>query len=116
MLNRTRALVLLAATCIAGLGGQAEAQLHWPDYPAKTATMRVRLVAVAYALPRSTYGSSYEVFVAEKEIGDGEWSLIKLVFSFLSFQPRLSESGLDYSVVHEIRQREFRIATKPSRT
>ena len=27
---------------------------------------------------------------------------IKLVFSFLPYQPRLSESGSDYSVVHEI--------------
>ena len=62
----------------------------------------MRLVAVASSLPRSTNGSSYEVFVAETEIGDGEWSLIKLVFSFLSFQPRLSESGFDYSVVHEV--------------
>ena len=66
--------------------------------------MRVRLVAIALADPRSSFFSSHEVFVAEKEIGSGseEWSLIKLVFTFLPYQPRLSESGFDYSVVHEV--------------
>jgi hypothetical protein len=64
--------------------------------------MRVRLVAVALALPRSSFFSSYEVFVAETEIGHEEWSLIKLVFTFLPYQPRLSESGFDYSVVHQV--------------
>jgi len=64
--------------------------------------MRVRLVAVALADPRSTFFSSHEVFVAEKEISHEEWGLIKLVYTFLPYQPRLLESGFDYSVVHEI--------------
>ena len=64
--------------------------------------MRVRLVAVAISLPRSSFFKSHEVFVAETEIGHDEWSLIKLVFTFLPYQPRLSESGFDYSVVHEV--------------
>jgi hypothetical protein len=102
MINRTRALLFLAAMCIGGLGRQAEAQLRWPDYPPKTAPVRVRLVALAWTLPRPTYGASYEVFLAETEIDRDEWRLIKLVFRFLSFQPRLSESGFDYSVVHEV--------------
>jgi hypothetical protein len=64
--------------------------------------MRVRLVAVAYAdHPRSSFFSSQEVFVAETEISHEEWSLIKLVFTFLPYQPRLSESG-DYSMVHDV--------------
>jgi hypothetical protein len=63
----------------------------------------VRLVAVAYSdHPRSSFFSSAEVFVAETEISHEEWSLIKLVFTFLPYQPRLSESGFDYSVVHEV--------------
>jgi hypothetical protein len=64
--------------------------------------MRVRLVAVAFALPRSSFFSGYEVFVAETEIAHSEWGLIKLGFTFLPYQPRLSESGFDYSVVHEV--------------
>jgi hypothetical protein len=101
MRNWTTALLFLAAICIGGLSGQAEGQLHWPD-PPKKAPMRIRLVAVALALPRSSYFSSQEVFVAETEIGHDEWSLIKLVFTFLPYQPRLSESGFDYAVVHEV--------------
>jgi hypothetical protein len=64
--------------------------------------MHVRLVAVALADARSSFFSSHEVFVAETEIGREEWSLIKLVFTFLPYQPRLLESGFDYSVVHEV--------------
>ena len=88
------------ATCIGSPGKQAEG-LHWPNFP-KKAHMRVRVVAVALAEPRSSYFSSREVLVAEKEIGDEEFSLIKLIFAYLPYQPRLSESGFDYSVVHEV--------------
>jgi len=102
MKNWTTVLLFLAATCIGGSGRQAEAQLRW-QYPPKKAPMRVRLVAVALAdHPRSSFFSSHEVFVAETEIGHEEWSLIKLVFTFLPYQPRLSESGFDYSVVHKV--------------
>lgn len=101
MTNWTKALLFLATISLGGLGGQAEGQLHWPD-PPKGTPMRIRLVALSSSLPRSTYSSSEEVFVAETEIGDDEWSLIKLVFTFLPYQPRLSESGFDYSVVHEV--------------
>jgi hypothetical protein len=89
-----------AELCIGGSGKQAEG-LHWPD-PPKKARLRVRLVAVALALPRSSFFSNLEVLVAEKEIGEEEFSLIKLVFTYLPYQPRLSESGFDYSVVHEV--------------
>jgi hypothetical protein len=89
-----------AATCI----GESDKQppgLHWPD-PPKKVPIKIRLVAVALALPRSSFFSSLEVLVAETEIGNEEWSLIKLVFTYLPYQPRLSETGFDYSVVHEI--------------
>jgi len=102
MKNWITALLFLAATCIGSPGKRAEGQLLWPG-PPKRAPIRVRLVAVAYAdHPRSSFFSSQEVFVAETEIGHEEWSLIKLVFTFLPYQPRLSESGFDYSVVHEV--------------
>ncbi|HEX2328527.1 MAG TPA: hypothetical protein VHN74_07375 [Candidatus Angelobacter sp.] len=102
MKNWTTALLFLAATFFVGPGRQAKGQLQWPDAPKKT-PMRVRLVALALAdRPRSSFFPSHEVFVAEKEIGQEEWSLIKLVFTFLPYQPRLSESGFDYSVVHEV--------------
>jgi hypothetical protein len=75
------------------------AQLRWQG--SKKEQLRVRLVALAAADPRSSFFTTREVFVAEKEIGHEEWSLIKLVFTFLPYQPRLSDSGLDYSLVHE---------------
>jgi hypothetical protein len=95
------ALLFLAAACIGGPGRQAEGQLRW-SYPPKKAPIRVRLVALAISLPRSSFFKSAEVFVAETEISHEEWGLIKLVFTFLPYEPRLSESGFDYSVVHEI--------------
>lgn len=102
MKNWTKVLLFLAATCIGGSGRLVEGQLRW-HYPPKKAPMRVRLVAVALAdHPRSSFFPSREVFVAETEITHEEWSLIKLVFTFLPYQPRLSESGFDYSVVHKV--------------
>src|SRR5436305_1865441 len=101
MKNWTTALLFLAAICIWGLGGQTEGQLRWPD-PPKKAPMRVRLVAIALALPRTSFFSTHEVLVAEAEIAHDEWSLIKLVFTFLPYQPRISETGFDYSMVHEL--------------
>jgi hypothetical protein len=104
MKNWTTVLVFIVASFIGASGRRAEGQLHWPDPPQK-APVRLRVVALALALPRSSFFSSYEVFVAEREIGRDEWSLIKLVFTFLPYQPRLSESGFDYSVVHEVSAR-----------
>ena len=102
MKNWTAALFFLAATCIGGPGRQAEGQLRW-DYPPRRTPIRLRLVAIAFAdHPRSSFFASQEVFVAETEIGQEESSLIKLVFTFLPYEPRLSESGFDYSVVHEV--------------
>jgi hypothetical protein len=101
MKNRTKALLLLALTCIVAPGGHVEGQLQWPG-PPKKASMRVRLVAVTLALPRSSFFRRSEVFVAETEIANEEWNLIKLGFTFLPYQPRLSQSGFDYSVVHEV--------------
>jgi hypothetical protein len=98
----TIALIFLAAICIGGSGRKAEGQLL-SNYPPKAERIRVRLVGVAYAdHPRSSFTSNREVFVAETEVSRDEWSLIKLVFAFLPYQERLSESGFDYSVVHEV--------------
>lgn len=101
MTRWTASLILLGAVWVGVLSKPVEGQLRWPD-PPKRAPIRVRLVAEALALPRSSVFSSNEVFVAETDIGDAEWSLIKLVFTFLPYQPGLMDSGFDYSVVHEL--------------
>lgn len=93
------AIIFLATSCTIGSPQRATAQLRWQA--SKKEPMHVRLVALALADPRSSFFTTREVFVAEKEIGHEEWSLIKLVYTFLPYQPRLSESGLDYSLVHQ---------------
>ena len=98
----TRVALVLLVACMGSPGRRAEGQLRW-QYPPKKVPLRVRLVAAALVYhPRSSAFASEEVFVAEREVGQEEWGLIKLVFTFLPYQPRLSESGFDYSVVHEI--------------
>jgi hypothetical protein len=79
----------------------AKGELHWQD--AKKEQMRVRLIVLAASYPRSSVYSNQEVFIAAQEIEPGEARLVKLVYEFLPYQPRLSESGFDYSTVHELR-------------
>jgi hypothetical protein len=94
---------LIAAACLSMMlllcvHPKAEAELHWPAN--KKERLRIRLVALALSDPRSTFFAVHQVFVAEKDLGGNEWRLVKLVYSFLPYQPRLSDSGLDYSTVH----------------
>src|SRR5437762_6749189 len=63
----------------------------------------MRIVAMAWNHPRSSFFSNEEVFVAEKALNQSESRLVKLVYGFLPYQPRLSDNGLDYATVHEIR-------------
>jgi len=95
------AIVFLPLIGSLGAGEKAEAELHWQ--PPKKEVMRLRLVALALAFPRSSFFATHEVFVAEKQLGRDEWRLVKLVYGFLPYQARLSETGLDYSIVHEMR-------------
>jgi hypothetical protein len=92
------ALLLVSA---AGRPDTARADLHWQ--PDKKQNLRVRLIALAETDPRSTFFSTHEVFVAAQQLTKDETRLVKLVYAFLPYQPRLSESDFDYSVVHELR-------------
>ena len=97
---RLPATIVLATISLLGTAGGGTPQFPWPDAPRKT-PLRFRVVALALADPRSSYFSSHEVLIAEREIAHEEWSLIKIVYNFLPYQPRLSETGFDYSVVYE---------------
>ena len=98
-------LLRLMITLLALLGASgmnpAAAELRWGA--TKKEHMKIRLVALAWTHPRSSFFSSEEVFVAEKELSPGELSLVKLVYGFLPYQPRLSETGFEYSTLHELR-------------
>ena len=95
--------VNLVLVCICTMSGapEAKADLNWPQI--KKVSMRVRLVALAESDPRSSFFSTQEVFVASQQLTENETRLVKLVYTFLPYQPRLSDIGLDYYVVHEIR-------------
>ncbi len=84
-----------------GVQQSARGELRWEN--AKKEPIRVRLVALAWNHQRSSYFASEEIFIAEKQLGQDESRLVKLVYGFLPYQPRLSEAGFEYSRVYELR-------------
>ena len=48
----------------------------------------MRIVGLAFALPSTSFSSSYEVFIAEKELSGHHVQLIKLVYWFLPYQTK----------------------------
>src|SRR5579859_1134606 len=77
----------------------ADGQLHWSS---RKEPIEVRLIALAVAYPRSSVFANDEVFVAEQELSKEESRFIKLVYDFLPYEPPLSDSGLNYSLVHKV--------------
>ena len=55
--------------------------------------VQLRVISLTLAPSRSSYFSSFEVFIAEKWLNNNESELIKLVYEFLPYQQRLSEYG-----------------------
>jgi hypothetical protein len=100
---RTGFLGFVWVAVLCGLCGPetAHGDLRW-QWPKKE-SVRLRLVALAWNHPRSSFFASEEVFIAEKELTKDESRLVKLVYTFLPYQPRLSSDGLNYSTVHELR-------------
>lgn len=96
-----RCLILFVMTSLLAVPTTAPGELQWQSL--KTEPVRLRLVALAWNHPRSSYFASEEVFIAERELTKDESQLVKLVFGFLPYQPRLSEHASDYSTVHELR-------------
>jgi hypothetical protein len=62
----------------------------------------MRIVGLAFALPSTSFSSSYEVFIAERNLGKGK-QLIKLVYWFLPYQTRLSEYHPDATRMYKLR-------------
>jgi len=99
--SRLRAVVFLFALGAVCGESWAHGELQWQ--PPKKEAMKLRLVALAWNHPRASFFVSEEVFIAEKELAKDESRLVKLVYDFLPYQPRLSDYGMDYSTVHELR-------------
>jgi hypothetical protein len=53
------------------------------------------LIGVVFILPGTSFFSNFEVFVAERPVGNDQLQLIKLVYEFLPYQRRLSEYDLN---------------------
>ena len=96
---RIATLVVAAVVCL-GSVPRATGELHWQNQ--KKESLRVRLIALAFSYPRSSFFASDEVFIAEDEFEHNETRLVKIVYDFLPYQPPLSDAGMDYDVIHEI--------------
>lgn len=65
--------------------------------------VQLRVISLAWAPPRSSYFSNFEVFIAEKRLNKEESQFIKLVYVFLPYQRRLSEYGVDALKIRRLR-------------
>jgi hypothetical protein len=94
-------VVMLAITGLFTAPATVRADLQWQTPRAEP--VRLRLVALAWNHPPSSYFSNEEIFIAEMQIAKEESRLVKLIYNYLPYQPRLSDNGLNYSTVHELR-------------
>ncbi len=65
--------------------------------------VQLRVISLTWAPSRSSYFSSFEVFIAERWLNKKESEFIKLVYEFLPYQQRLSEYGSDDLKVRRLR-------------
>ena len=65
--------------------------------------VQLRVISLTWAPTRSSYFSSFEVFIAEKWLNKKESEFIKLVYEFLPYQQRLSQYGFQDLKVRRLR-------------
>jgi len=65
--------------------------------------VQLRVISLTWAPSRSSYFSSFEVFIAEKWLNKKESEFIKLVYEFLPYQQRLSQYGFQDLKVRRLR-------------
>jgi hypothetical protein len=82
--------------------GTAKASAAQPVFDDAT-ELTVSFLGPAVPLPNSSYFSSYEIFLAEEQLSRHQSRLIKLVYEFLPYQPRLSDYGPNYPEVEKLR-------------
>jgi hypothetical protein len=69
----------------------------------KKQSVSVRLIGRASSLPVTTFGANYQSFVAALHAPNGDISLVKLVYRFLSYDHGLPAAFMDYDYVHRFR-------------
>jgi len=91
---------------LVGNGGEARAdpqESSDPNEVSSAVQLNVNFIGPALVVPRSSYFQSFEVFIAEERLGKHQSRLIKLVYDFLPYQPRLSEYGPNYPALENLR-------------
>jgi len=73
-----------------------------PKFP-ETKELNVNFLGPALVLPATSYFLSYEVFIAEEWLARHKSRLIKLVYDFLPYQPRLSDYGPNFPSIENLR-------------
>jgi hypothetical protein len=68
-----------------------------------TRELSVNSMVPALVLPTSSYFSNSEVFIAEQRLAQHQSRLIKLIYEFLPYQPRLSDYGPNYPAIEKLR-------------
>jgi hypothetical protein len=91
---------------LAGNGGKArtdDEDSSDPDEASSAEQLNVAFIGPALVAPRSSYFQSFEVFIAEERLAKHQSRLIKLVYDFLPYQPRLSDYGPNYPALENLR-------------
>jgi hypothetical protein len=68
-----------------------------------TRVLLLRVIQLALTLPRTSYFSNYEAFVAERSVNNHATQLIKLVYIFLPYQRGLTEYEVNNSKTLRLR-------------
>lgn len=75
-----------------------------PDAPpADGVELAVNLLGPTVPLPNSSYFSSQEIFLAEERVSPRQSRLIKLIYEFLPYQPKLSDYGPTFPALDKLR-------------
>ena len=67
-----------------------------------TKVLSISFIGPALAFPQSSYFSNLEVFIAEERLSHHQSRIIKLVYDFLPYQPKLSDMGPDYPALDNL--------------
>jgi hypothetical protein len=91
---------------ITGNGGEAHADAKKPSDAKELSSAKalsVTFIGPALAFPQSSYFANFEVFIAEERLTRHQSRIIKLVYDFLPYQPRLSDFGPNYPALENLR-------------
>ncbi|MBV8891236.1 MAG: GAF domain-containing protein [Acidobacteria bacterium] len=73
------------------------------ESPRGSKELSVHFVGPVLPLPRSSYFSSSEVFIAEERLSRTQMRLIKLIYEYLPYQKPLSDYGPNYPALEKLR-------------